>query len=179
MVDCCELCYGLRGHRRIKDAMCEWFEEEFREASAEVDRLRNLFKEVCWYNFETQCKKWSHPWPASLQSSLVTLHSTRIVIDDKHGRRRREIGSFPIYYRGAVCDAPPLPPEILLVELKAACEYQQKCKEQRMAPLDWAPGGRLYTELLESTKVPSEHGRKRSRAQEAAKHISRRLGVRA
>lgn len=168
------MCHGLRGHDRIKESMCDVFEDEYVEASREVDRLRALFKEVCWYNFETKCRSWMHPWPYSLENSLVELHGTRIVVDDSRGRRR-EIGHFPVYYSGVVRDAPELPPQILLIELKLASDHLAVCKKQRNAPFDWAPGGRLYKQLLRETSVPSEHAKKRARAQEAADRISRRM----
>ena len=168
------MCHGLRGHDRLKESMCELFEDEYMEAAREVDRLRDLFKEVCWYNFETKCRGWMHPWPYSLENSLIELHGTRIVADDSRGRRR-EVGLFPVYYSGAVRDAPSLPPQILLTELKLATEYMAACEEQRNAPFDWAPGGRLYRKLLSETKVPSDYAKKRSRAQEAADRISRRV----
>ena len=170
----CAGCNGLRGHDRIKEAMCEWFEDELSEATREVDRLTDLFREVCWYNFETQCRKWTHPWPESMGSSHIELHGTKIVIDDSRGRRR-EVGLFPVYYKGIVRDAPPLPPLIVLKELREATEYQRLCAAQRSAPFDWAPGGKSYLKLLQTTHVPSEYSRRRARAAEAAQHISRRL----
>ena len=50
-------------------------------------------------------------------------------------------------------DAPPLPPQILESELKAAKAYMDHCDAQRNAPFDWAPGGKLYDALLQSTLV--------------------------
>ena len=174
MPEACCLCHGLRGHDRIKESMCDFFEDEFLEASREVDRLQNLFKDVCWYNFETKCRSWMHPWPYSQENSWIELHGTKIVIDDSRGRRR-EVGLFPVYYSGTVRDAPELPPQILLTELVLAADHLAACKEQRNAPFDWAPGGRLYRKLLSETIVPSDYATKRARAQETADRISRRI----
>ena len=170
----CYMCHGLRGHDRIKESMCGFFEDEYLEATREVDRLRDLFKEVCWYNFETKCRGWMHPWPMSQGDSSIELFGTKIVVDDSRGRRR-EVGLFPVYYSGTVRDAPELPPQILLNELKLAAEHLAACKEQRNAPYDWAPGGRLYCKLLSETNVPSDYAKKRARAQEATDRISRRM----
>ena len=36
--DTCLLCHGLRGHNRLKEAMCDLFEDELTEATREVQR---------------------------------------------------------------------------------------------------------------------------------------------
>ena len=45
----------------------EWysaqFEKEYKDAQDEFTRLSELFRDVCWYNFETECRKWQHPYP--------------------------------------------------------------------------------------------------------------------
>lgn len=152
---------------RLKDTMCEEFEKEHVHAQREHERLTALFKDVCWYNFETQCRTWRHPWPESWDGSEIMLHGVSIHID----RRNRESGSFPVYYEGTIRDAPPLPPEIILKELKEASEYLKFAREQCTAAHDWAPGGKLYEELLLRTSVPT----KRTQVQEVAARISKRI----
>jgi len=172
--DTCEMCFGLRGHDRLKDVFCDLFETEHCKAQRECQRLSALFKEACWYNFETKCKSWQHPWPQSYLESTINMHGIRIETDTRNGRER-EIGTFPVYYNGPVRDAPALPPEILLVELEQSRAYLKACEEQLSAPYDWAPGGCKYKQLLLETNVPTELSKKRGRSKRAASRISRRL----
>ena len=139
----CELCRGLRGHERIKHSMHAEFNLEYERARREVCQLSALFRDVCWYNFETCCRVWNNPWFESLGDSHIILHG--------HCYKTagyRETGSFPIWYSGNLRDAPRLPPEILFNELIAANDYMQFMNEQRFAPFDFAPGGRKYEQLL-------------------------------
>ncbi len=172
--DSCECCRGLRGHARLKDVMCEAFEHEFHAAKMECERLQNLFNDVCWYNFETQCRNWQRPWPASWPNSEIELHGVSITMYRRNGRDR-EVGHFPVYYSGRVHDAPPLPPQVLLTEMKLAADYLEKCRVQCSAPHDWAPGGCKYNELLQTTKVPTELHKKCERAVGAMELISKRI----
>ena len=173
-MDQCECCRGLRGHMRLKDLICEEFEGEYTNAQLECQRLSNLFKDVCWYNFETKCRTWQNPWPMSWEGSDIELHGVSIEVDRRNGRDR-EIGHFPVYYRGSIRDAPPLPPEILLKELKDASDYLKFTQQQITAAHDWAPGGKLYQQLLKETCVPTEYSKRRGEAQEVAARISKRV----
>ena len=143
----CELCRGLRGHERIKSAMYDEFDAEYRRAVAEYERLSALFREVCWYNFETVCRHWREPWHESFDISVVELHGVRATTRDL-----RERVEFPSYYRGAIRDAPSLPPQIVLAEVRAAQDYAEYMEKQRRAPYDWAPGGVEYEKLLREGK---------------------------
>ena len=172
--DSCYLCHGLRGHNRLKQTMCDVFEDELTDATRELDRLLELFKDVCWYNFETKCRTWSYPWPSSIESSFIELHGSAIDLDDSRGRRR-EVGRFPLFYAGSVEHAPSLPPQIILNEIQDAIDYKNECEQHRSAPFDWAPGGKLYNELLMQTQIQTQLSRKRDRAREAADRISRRV----
>ena len=174
MSDTCEACNGLRGHMRLKDLMCEEFEAEHTQAQQEYDRLNALFKDVCLYNFEIKCREWKHPWPVSLGLSRIELYGARISVDKSRGRPR-EIGEFPVYYEGSLKDAPELPPQILLKELNVAYEEMKRAFKQVTAPHDWAPGGRLYKELLVTTNVPTDLKRRSKRARGAAMRISKRV----
>lgn len=173
-MDQCECCHGLRGHMRLKDLICEEFESEYMNAQLECKRLTKLFKDVCWYNFETKCRTWRHPWPESWEGSAIELHGVSIEIDTRNGRNR-EIGHFPVWYQGSIRDAPPLPPEILLKELRDASDYLKFTRQQTTAAHDWAPGGKLYQQLVKETSVPTEYSKRRAEACEAASRISKRI----
>ena len=123
----CPLCNGLRGHQRIKDAMFDTFNADYKQSRIEVKQLTALYKDVCWYNFETTCRSWKAPWHISWEESPISLQK---------------------YYTGSIRDAPPLPPEIVFVELQNAVAYMQHMRKQRYAPYDYAPGGREYERLL-------------------------------
>lgn len=158
-MECCELCQrktrsscaSLLIHRDFKDQWSRRFEREYSEAQREVQRLQRLYKEVCWYHFETQCREWRDPWFTSFGASVTELHGVRMEQVWRNGRLAEQ-GTFPIYYRGMIQDAPPLPPEIVLTELKAAKEYMHFMNEQRFAPYDWAPGGRKYEQMLRESE---------------------------
>ena len=143
----CDMCRGLRGHMRIKDNMFDNFDLEYKQAQRECKQLTALFREVCWYNFETQCRAWNEPWHTSVKDSHIEMHTHRYMKEWKNGRYI-EYGEFPIWYSGPVGDAPLLPPEIIFIEMKQAQDYMLYMQTQRFAPYDYAPGGRLYEKLL-------------------------------
>lgn len=128
------------------------FEKEYENAWAEHSRLQALYREVCWYNFETACRSWGPPWPTSHPESAVELHGRRLTQWYNRGHLYEKM-SFPVYFHGRVKDAPPLPPIIILKELKDAEEYKDHCEMQRTVPIDWAPGGSKYKELVKNTMV--------------------------
>ena len=123
----CPLCNGLRGHKRLKDAMYDEFDAEYKKSVLEVKHLQTLYKMVCWYNFETQCRTWQDPWHESWEDTIVSLRK---------------------YYTGSVRDAPSLPPAVVQLELQAAQDYALYMSQQRYAPYDYAPGGREYERML-------------------------------
>lgn len=168
------MCNGLRGHQRLKQVICDIFEDEYTEAQREYERLMHLFKDVCWYNFETRCRDWRHPWPQSYDWSPIELCGVNIKTDYRNGRAR-EIGEFPVYYSGPIRDAPPLPPEIITTEIQAAAKRLKQCEENCRAPHEWAPGGKRYNQLLRDTTVPTEYSKKRVKAQKAADRISKHI----
>jgi len=128
------------------------FEREYRDAREEFERLSQLFKDVCWYNFETTCRNWRDPWRFSDPNSTVDLHAH--VYERKWLRGcLMESGRFPYWFKGTIRDAPTLPPQIVLNELRQAKEYMHACQQQITAPYDWAPGGHLYDELRRTTSV--------------------------
>jgi hypothetical protein len=128
------------------------FEREYEDARSEYQRLEELFKDVCWYNFERTCLTWRYPWRQSYSDSKVELLGMSFTRKWNRGCLI-EHGHFPTYYSGPLDNAPDLPPQILLDELKAARDYMEACKKQTTAPYDWAPGGELYKELVRTTLV--------------------------
>jgi len=142
-VEQCELCHGLRGHKCLKDEMFNTFDLEYKAARREFQQLSVLFREVCWYSFETKCRNWDTPWYVSWGGSTTTQYGH--VFDEKNGKVRAR---FPLWYNGPVSDAPPLPPDIVYVELQAARAHMCALKESRYAPYDYAPGGRKYEALV-------------------------------
>ena len=145
-VDACPLCRDRDTHLFFKDKMAGRFEREYKRARDEYYQLKNMFKEVCWYNFETQCREWRDPWPESQEDSPLTLHGYRVT--SLNGRVH---GCYPVYYSGSMRAAPPLPPVIVLKEMRDAFEYMQQADAQQTAPYDWAPDGHLFQELLRTT----------------------------
>ena len=150
----CELCRGLRGHMRIKDAMCDEFKREYENAKQELHRLTTLFRECCWYNFETSCRSWRTPWYMSWGPSDICLHG---LSHKKCGAA--EQCTFPIWYSGPLDGAPALPPSIIHNEIKHAKAYMHFMREQITAPHDYAPGGRAYEKLLREGQGVKEYDR--------------------
>ena len=138
--------------QKTRDWYTDRFEREYNDARDEFLRLSELFKDVCWYNFETRCRNWTHPWRKSDPDSVIELHGMHFDQFWNKGRRR-ESGHFPIWFNGAVAGAPELPPQIVLHELQAAKEYMLACEKQIAAPYEWAPGGKLYEALRRQTAV--------------------------
>ena len=128
------------------------FERELHDAEIEVSRLAQLFRDVCWYNFETTARKWRRPWHETLPRSRVQLQGMRFETKWHRGCKV-EFGRFPVYYDGTIDQAPGLPPEIALSELSAAKAHLEACQKQRTAHHDWAPGGAHYEALRRVTAV--------------------------
>ncbi len=143
MLEPCELCRGLRGHGRLLQDLYEQLDAEYKRAMFEWRRLNSLFEDVCWYTFECKCKEWKEPWWPTLGDSRIELHGHRHAV---HGRY--EMTTFPVYYDGPVSDAPPLPVDIVLLELKQAHAYAINVKASLAAVYDYAPGGRKYEEVV-------------------------------
>tara|TARA_B100001250_G_scaffold280257_1_gene242626 strand:- start:1216 stop:1698 length:483 start_codon:yes stop_codon:yes gene_type:complete len=130
---------------RERESYVDRFTGEYMDAKEEFERLRDLFKDVCWYNFEAHGKWWGK------RKRWVYVHAQRF----RRFRRGslREIGEFPVYYSGPADEAPRLPPAIVLVELEKARKHMQDCRELMTAPIDWAPGGAKYEALRRVTRV--------------------------
>ena len=146
----CEMCRGLRGHKVLQDSLYAELRVEYDRAKDELERLKALFTDVCWYNFETSCRDWKQPWHISLGESWCRLHSrryTRTIVG--------EMGEYPLYYDGQLKDAPRLPPEILQREIQLATDYLKEASDNMFAPYDYAPGGFKYEALVRFGKGAS------------------------
>jgi hypothetical protein len=124
------------------------FKREYRWACDEVSRLNSLFKDVCWYNFETECRSWKYPWRQTELDSQIDMIG--MVFDTQPFR---ETASFPVWYAGPIRHAPSLPPQIVVEEQRLARAYREKCRVQLTACEDWAPGGSKYEQLCKTTLV--------------------------
>ena len=151
-MDSCLLCDDDCHHLRLKEAISEEADAALVKARQECQRLAGLFKEVCWYNFETECRNWRRPWNQSIQQSPIALYGSRIVQHRRNGRTY-EAGEFPVWYQGTVGQAPKLPPQIILVELKLAYDHMVAMEQLKCAVFEWAPGGAKYIKLLKGTRV--------------------------
>lgn len=154
-MDSCPRCETLDTERRVHiaamDEYHEQFTREYIHLKEECKRIEELFKDVVWYNFETVARTWKLPWPQSVAESHLELHAHRYSVVRSRGGRECEKAEFPYYYQGPVGDAPPLPPVIVLQELQSMYKAIKEAAERCAAPYEWAPGGRLYQELLKES----------------------------
>ena len=100
-MESCEMCCGLRGHERLRDALFTELDIQYQKARDEYKLLQALFRDCCWYNFETACRSWQDPWHVSWEQSMISLDGMRVETD----RNSLKI-TYPIWYRGVVRDAP-------------------------------------------------------------------------
>ena len=154
-MDCCPCCLDCNHHRRERTYYVELAQAEACAAKREVDRLRSLHGDVCWYNFEVNCSRWALPWVQSDPLSLVQLCTLQETHRWKDGDRYCK-AQFAPWYRGPVRDAPLLPPLVVGVEVKAAqLEYEAALLVEHDA-VDYAPPhGVKYLELCRTTQVPT------------------------
>jgi len=131
-----------------RDKYVARFEREYEEAKDEFTRLTALFKDVCWYNFETECRNWKQPWRVTKPGSPITLCSIHVSVI-----AGRDCVTFPVYYDGPIDEAPQVPPQIVLHELKLAEEELKRAEANCTAMYDWAPGGCEYEKLCRRTLV--------------------------
>ena len=128
-----------REHSRLKAEIYDQQAQTLYFATLELQRLKTLFRDIGWYNFELECRMWKYPWPQSVGSSMVMLCSV------SHTNRTT---SYPIYYAGRLDEAPPIPIDILLNEIELATEYVSQCQELCSDVYEYAPGGHKYAELM-------------------------------
>ena len=130
------------------DEYNELFSREYRFLANEYKRLQQLLKEVAWYNFETAARGWKHPWPESFGGSSIELHGQRYALVNSRGGRKCETATFPVYFAGSIDDAPPLPPTIILNELKTVYDDLRAAEKSCSDPYEYAPGGREYEKMI-------------------------------
>lgn len=125
---------------------------EWHDAVVEYNRLKMLFKDVVWYDFEVQVRDWKQPWHSSLLESPLALQGMRFRQYYNKGVRR-EHGTFPDYYRGTLREAPRCPIRVLHSELRDARRHMLECYDRVNDAHDWAPGGPKYKRLCTETRV--------------------------
>jgi len=139
----CECCADVEVERRVHlaamDEYAEHFAREYRFALQEEDRLKSLMRDAFWYNVAQV--GWLG-WGRSCE-----LFGVRSELIRKRGHVAEKL-SFPVYYHGPTNVAPPLPPQILMVELEMAKKLVEDTREACSAPYDWAPGGRRYEQMM-------------------------------
>ena len=155
-MDSCPLCDNDCHHWRLKEALSTEADEQLVKARRECQRLAALFKEICWYNFETVCRNWRGPWNQSQQQSRIVLHGSRLTEHVRNGRTY-ESAEFPVWYDGALGQAPKLPPQIILNELQIAYDHMVSLETLKCPVFDWTPGGAKDIKLLRETIVGKPH----------------------
>ena len=114
--------------------------EQTHGAHLEVDRLKKLYENVCWYNFEVNASRWGPPWYPTDQATSVRLLT---LYDD-------------VWFQGPVGLAPPLPPVIVHTEIKDSMAEYERAKQLEWDAIDFAPPhGKNYLELCRTTQVPT------------------------
>ena len=117
-------------------------------ALTEVRRLKSLYENVCWYNFEVSASRWGPPWYPMDQATFVRLTIMHEYSD--------ETCVFEPWYEGPVGLAPPLPPVIVGTEIKDSVAEHKRAEQVQWDAIDFAPPhGRKYLELCRTTKVPT------------------------
>ena len=61
----------------MKEDIARGFRKDHKQTIEECKRLENVLADVVWYNFETACRAWQHPWPQSMGDSPVLLRGAR------------------------------------------------------------------------------------------------------
>jgi hypothetical protein len=140
-MDSCPCCQGLNHHKYQREHYLQLANGQTNSAFKEHQRLKSLYGDVCWYNFEVNASRWKKPWLETDQTSLVCLVSLH--------------ESTP-WYHGEVGLAPILPPVVIGKEVKdSLADYERALFNERDA-IDYAPpNGKKYLELCRTTKVPT------------------------
>ena len=147
----CERCGSIETEKKLHfEAMDQYhvlFAHRYDQLLVEELRLKALLRDVTWYHFKTVVRDWARPWPKSVGESPVLLRGVKVIQINKRGRTR-ETCTYPVYYGGSVSEAPPLPPTIIWNEITEIAEEIERARLQYLAPYEWAPGGRLYEQML-------------------------------
>ena len=59
--------------------MFDTFDADYKQSRIEVKQLTVLYKDVCWYNFETTCRSWKAPWHISWEESPISLQKLSLI----------------------------------------------------------------------------------------------------
>ncbi len=164
---------GTKERRILLDAMDEYNEHftwEHHRLSEEYSRLKELLHDVIWYNFETVARTWHSPWPESIGDSRLELHAHRYYRIRNRSGRWSEKSEHPFYYEGSVDNAPPLPPAIIFEELKLVRKALEVVEASCAAPYEWAPGGRLYEQMLRESDGVAAYDQLSSKVEKKRKH---------
>ena len=170
------MCCGMRGHERLRGDFRGEMLDEAKRAGDEHERLKALWADVMWFNFEVKARDWQEPWPTTIPDTSLVLHGIRfqLVLRKLQGGTY-ETCEFPVYYSGPVSDAEAIPVMILWKELEMAAYYEMDCKTSASHVDSYAPGGFDYRELLHTTLVPTDYSRGSRLAVGSASTISRRI----
>ena len=137
----CEMCCGLRGHKRLRFALYTEMDLMAADAEREHQRLVNAFNEAMWYSIECETRHWHPPWPPTYPFSNLVLFGRRY---DRKGPCEPNLS---VWFHGPACDAPQLPIMILLNEVKSAETLKDDLLDRRNDVWDYAPGGEMYEEV--------------------------------
>lgn len=132
---------------------------EYTQLAVELERLKEMFREVAWYNFEVLAREWKSPWYTTFMASCIELHGRSYTQQPGRTGHVHEMAKFPMYYMGTIEKAPPLPPEIVMAEVEKATKALEDCAELCAAPYEWAPGGHLYEKMLRESEGVREYRR--------------------
>jgi hypothetical protein len=143
-------------HLKAMDEYHEHFTKEHHFLLQEYKRMQTLLKDVIFYNLGTVASKWKgmRSWETNefILGYDVELHTQRYRMVPTRGGRHCEKADFPIYYQGDLEGAPPLPPAIVLDEVKRIQEEVRVAEANCAAPYEWAPGGRKYEQMLRESE---------------------------
>ena len=148
MEESCEHCRGLRGHETLRRALASPLTDEISKVVDEVAQLREMFRDACWYNFEVRrTRDWHYNYP--YERNRIVCMQSRTVGKGSWGKHGVKFGT---YYVGLAMHAPALPTDLILIEIARAEKTLLDVYNAASAAWDWAPGGRLYTEHIKSSK---------------------------
>lgn len=137
----CDMCCGRRGHRCLRVAMFNAMNARYKEARLEYERLLRLYEDVVWYSTECQMRHWRQPWPVTYPFSSLVLFGRHYA---NHTPSRPQLS---VWYSGPAAQAPELPIEILLTELRDAAELAEDLSARRVDAFAYAPGGPGYEDV--------------------------------
>ena len=104
----------MRGHERLRGDFRGQMLDEAKRAGDEHERLKALWADVMWFNFEVKARDWQEPWPTTIPDTALVLHGIRFqLVERRLQGGTYETCEFPVYYSGPVSDAEAIPVMIL------------------------------------------------------------------